>query len=342
MKQKYQTILFTFWVCLIVACANQTANVPSATKTPQVTNQVAKNQPTVVSSQLSFELKDTRINVSPQRGNIAWSHSGDRIAFTYHFTLWTVLADNWNKSSQVYAGYNEWKVFPQFIAWSPDDKKVGLNLFNMQDDSQEIYKMVEVNVESGVASVITTSQTMLTDWSRTNQIATVRPTLGVLDLSNNNWKELVEPLPFPDQFAGSLTPGIPRWTSHGTLVIPQPVTKKDSVGEYAVYERQLESNQWHRMPVQILTANSLSPILAPSPDGKWIAWVQREFLGNEDIWKIILYEVSTGKMIEAANNQAKNTFNWQALTWSPDAKRIAFSAGPNSSASTIWILEISE
>ncbi len=297
-----------------------------------------------------FRLEDAKLEVDDAlsfgRG-IAWSHEGDRIAYFYAGAVWTVPVDRWDQREQAYgvAHYlRPWSLDENFLAWSPDDAMIGVNLRKDRDKEPAERYMGQVDWQRHALSFLAPDQGMGSDWSSEDRIVGYHGhDLAIYDIRSLEW----EPLAVPERFANfSLRPT--AWAAAQQLVLVGLPELDYSKSEWmhTVFLANLETGQWEPLPVQAFGTTAYLPQPMPSPDGRWISWIEDRFDFEPRTWRIMLYDRTQAQLMEAANNTDNGTFEWESLSWSPDSKRVAFTAmrvkGPDDRKRTMWILHLDE
>ena len=284
-------------------------------------------------------IENTYLNIYPAPGNIAWSNNGNFLAYTHGFSIWIVPVGRWSETSKVYTAgpSSPYILSSRFLAWSPNDRAVGFTLFEPVDDWQAEPRMAQLNWREQTISFISEENVELIDWSTDNFILTRRSDgVWILDASPQIWQPLVNPL------TGETTSGFPHWSSDGMIVLGSFSDWRLTNGTISTIDRQ--SSRWETISmdtemVQMVSNSAFPSIPVPSPDGRWIAWIEAKLTSDDYIWRIMLYDRECSKITQVANNWEYDSSQGQALAWSPDSRRLAFSAW-HEEEYTIWILHL--
>ncbi len=342
---------------LSVGCAPQTVAVPLPSPTPS-SHEVLPTQPiplgtagseTTVTAVPAFpgtpipaQLEDTSIAVNDGPGNIAWSHKGDLLAYTYGFSLYVVPVGQWHQPSRVFRASLDdgpWDLGSDFLSWSPDDMRIGVTLQKPVAAQSLEGRMAQVDWRPGTFSLMEPDEeALLIDWSTTNRVVAKRRDSGywVFDVPTGQWQRLLRP--GSDQMGAV---GFPRWFPDGNLVAGETVDITGSSDKIAFYKVAPDTSLWQPLNIGTVTffADTGDPV--PSPDGRWIAWLEGYVTKEGGVWRMMLYDRKTGTITEAVNNKGNQTEMWKGLAWSPDSRQLAFSAGRGGSYDrTIWVLHL--
>ncbi len=299
-------------------------------------------------------LEDTQVEINDVGSfgqGIAWSHRGDRIAYFYGESIWTVRVDQWDQLQRAYdiADYSPWSLPGTFLAWSPSDAMIGVNLRKDRGTEPAEWYIGQIDWRRNALSFLAPEQGMGSAWSSDNRMAGYLDwDLGIYDIQSLKW----QPLAVPERFA-SYYMRPTGWTSDNQLLLvglPELDYKKDVLA-YTVFLANLETGWWDTLPVQaVSTPSPWPPQPVASADGRWIAWIEDRFDFDPRTWRIMLYDRTQAQLIEAAssteNSALNGTLMWESLTWSPDSKRLAFSAtrvkGPDETKKTMWFLHLDQ
>ncbi len=343
-------------LCLMVSCtapASQSGTATGNAATMPTSEAVilikptpsidARMLPTVMSQSNSLQLEDTKISVNDVPGNLAWSRQGDLIAYTFGFSLWVVPFGRWNEAVKVHSASIEnglWDLNSPFIVWSPDSASIGITVSRQREPTSKQSgfesRIAAVNWKKNTVSLIAPDQdASLQDWSAGNQIIAYRPDIGpsVFDVSTQAWQSI------PSPSICKTGRGYHRW-SLDMLLWSSCSTGDEPGKQIIIYKMSLRSSELVQLPINVESPSVYTALPQPSPDGRWIAWIE-DPTGSGN-WRIMLYDQKQPAIvIEAANSKTFGTSSWQALTWAPNSKQLAFSAirrQGDSSIRTMWIL----
>ena len=303
--------------------SSPTLEVPAGTPTPS-----------------SPKLESTGLGVNTGLGNIAWSHDGELIAYTYAFGVWVVPVGEWDKTEKVYtaAPPEEYILESRFVIWLPDDKAIGFTLGRPVDAWQTEESMVQLNLTDRTIAFISEEKAELIDWSKDGYLLAWRDGAWIFDMNSQTWQPLIDPE--TDSPVGSF----PHWTNDDAIVLGRPADWQWSSGTISLVNWQLD--QWEDVaidnrPVQ-MTCNSAFPCRpVPSPDGTQLAWIETRATSDGYSWQIVEYSKGRSETTVIANGSDYGFERAQALTWSPDSRSLAFSAlGESGKDRTIWILDL--
>lgn len=135
------------------------------------------------------------------------------------------------------------------------------------------------------------------------------------------------------------------WTGDGRLFIAREDRLQDGREHVVMFLQDLQSNTWEQLPIEIFQ-NYGAPEL--SPDGRWIAWIEKCVWFDHTCLRLKLYDRQTGTTHEVANSEDSGTWLWKQLIWAPDSRRLAFTAHctdkpcRHEGDTTLWTLRIEE
>ncbi len=306
----------------VVGCGRTSQTLPNTTA-PSPTLAVSTQRtmlpsPTPTSPAAPFWLENTNVRMNSGRGNIAWSHNGEWLAYTHGYSVWVVRVDQWYDSRNIFPDLgSEWTV-DDFIAWSPDDSMIGVTLERAVGQFGSEGFMAQVDWRRRSLSFLAPEQALLVDWNARDQILVNRDfDFWTFDRSTLAWKRLTITEP-----AGNYILKLPHWGPDGSLLLAGS-EDMEVLTEYSLFVLDLEANRTEVLPVQAIGDFTWPPYPVASPDGRWIAWIERP---TTDLWRIMLYDRQSRETAEVANTDSNGTFFWSALAWAPDSKRLAFSA----------------
>lgn len=207
-----------------------------------------------------------------------------------------------------------------FLAWSPDDKTIGFTLvkpFNAWEAEQII---AQLDWQAQTVTFISENNAIFGDWSADNRIVAWRDGNQILDVSSGVWAPLTDPV------TGRVRGGFAHWSSDGTIVLGIPSSWRWLSATITIADPQ--ADEWETVmvgeqPVQMSCYATFPCIPVPSPDGRWIAWIEAE--PRRHIWKIMLYDRLRSEIVKVADSRDYDFGSWQALIWAPDSRQLAFS-----------------
>jgi hypothetical protein len=250
-------------------------------------------------------LEDTQVAIDDAgsfgRG-IAWSHRGDRIAYLYGESVWIVPVDHWNKRERAHGMFSDepWVLDETFLAWSPDDAMIGVNVRKDQDQQPALSYIGLVDWQRHTLSFLAPEQGEGRDWSSRDRVAGYHGhDLAVYDIRSLEW----EPLAVPERFA-SYYLWVMGWTLDDQLLLTgtNEFDYSRFVWAYTVFLANLETGQWDILPVQAIGTIAWPPQPVASPDGRWIAWIEDRDDFQPRTWRIMLYDRTHGQLSEAASS----------------------------------------
>ncbi len=289
-----------------------------------------------------IRIESTRLGVNSGNGNIAWSHSGEYLAYTHGYSVWIVPVDKWSEASKVYtegrSDFDSYILESRFVVWSPDDKAVGFTLARFINAWQAEDVMVQLDLQQQTITPIAEENAELIDWSDDNRVLAQRGGVWIFDMPSRVWHPLVDPI------TGEIAGGFPNWAPNGSITLGAFLDWRWSTGNISIVH--WPSNQWETLmiddqPVQMMCTSAFPCRPVSSPDGTWIAWIEAEMTSENYIWRIMLYARERSEIVQVVSSEDYGFAEAQAPSWSPDSKRLAFSALDGLGGERIiWILDL--
>lgn len=323
-------------ICL-TGCATSTAlTVPSSAVSPPVSGEPSK---------VITELQDTGLHISCGEGNLAWSHNGEYLAYTSGYSIWVVPIGKWAEKVEVYTTgvdrteTNPYILLTDFLAWSPDDTRLGFTVTEPLDAWHGKKLMAQVAWPSGIFELIAEEEATLLDWSDDNRILAYRDEgYWIYDIEQRTWQ------PVDEDGGGNIT-AFAQWLSDGNILYAASADWRwESGGSIFIYKESWGFEVLKTVndrPLHLFCSDTFPCFPVASRDGHWIAWTEFENSADVHTQRIMLYNRLNAEVIELVDSRDYNLWEVQKLSWSPDALWLIFSAKQaTSDLCTIWMLDL--
>jgi hypothetical protein len=293
-------------------------------------------------------IENTHLMAYSSGSNIAWSNSGDLLAYIHLLSIWIVPDGRWSEASEVYTRHavfdsSKYTLYGFDLAWSPDDTALGFTLFGYVENellhgTLSRPRLTRLDWREGTASFISEEEAQFTDWSTDNLLLTRRDGgCWVLDVSSGEWWSL-SLIDRDGTFAG-----YPHWSHDGAVIFATFPDWRAENGTISIVDWRAGTRETiSTVTGAVRMASNMGAPSTPlsSPDGRWIAWIEAEHTEEEYIWRIMLYDRERSEVSEIANNMEYDSSEWEALTWSPDSRKLAFRASRGEEDYVILILHL--